>query len=228
MSHKYFYSEKRGEFIFLSKEDGHHLVRALRIKIGDEITVSNGEGVDYLCKVVETDPVKLKTEIELPPQLQRREVSMYISLAKGDKLALMLQKCTELGAEHFYLFETENSDARADNIEFKLERFNRIITEAAKQCGRSTLPDVCYLNSIDTALERCDGDVFICHEKATKRLAEQELPDKLSLFIGPEGGFSEQEVQKVIAKGGRSVSISNNILRCETAAITAVAIALEG
>ncbi len=227
MSHKYFYSEKRGEFIFLNKDDERHLVRALRIKPGDEVPVSNGEGVDYLCKVISIEPLKLKTELELPPQLQRKDVSVYISLSKGDKISLILQKCTELGAGRFYLFSTEHSDARAENIEFKLERYNRIVTEAAKQCGRSTLASVKFLSGIDEALNSCKNEIFICHEKATKRLVQQDLPQSLSLFIGPEGGFSEQEVQKVIAKGGRSVSISANILRCETAAITAVAIAME-
>ncbi len=199
----------------------------LRLKKDSLINVSDGKGQDYLCRVDSISPLMLRIESEQPPILQRREITMFFSLAKGDKLSLMLQKCTELGADKFYLLPTENSDAKAENIEFKISRFSRIVTEAAKQCGRSTLPTVDYLKTLDEAIALCHSDFYICHEKATERLAKLDLPLKLSMLIGPEGGFSEGEVEKVVAAGGKSVLISNNILRCETAAITALALAME-
>ncbi len=227
MSHKYFFIEKNGESVVLSKEDERHLVRVLRSKIDSLITVSDGNGTDYLCKISSLDPFMLMLEREETPVVQRRKISMFISLAKGDKLSLMIQKCTELGADEFYILPTENSDVKVQNSEVKIQRYNRIILEAAKQCGRSSLPKISYINNLNEALSLCGGDIFLCHEKANERLIDLALPKRLSLFIGPEGGFSDVEVSLMQEKGAKAVLISNNILRCETAAITAVAIAME-
>ncbi len=227
MSHKYFYIDKKGDNVILSREDERHLLRVLRKKKGSEISVSSGDGQDYLCKITSIDPFELIIDREEKPTIQRRDVGMFLSLAKGDKLALMLQKCTELGATRFYLFPTENSEGRAKNQDFKLERFQRIIIEAAKQCARSDIPTIQFASGIDEALELCDKDFYFCHEKADERLTQKKLPERISIFIGPEGGFSEIEVDKAKTAGGTPVLISNNILRCETAAITSLAIAME-
>ncbi len=227
MSHKYFYIEKNGNNITLSKDDERHLVRVLRSKIGNAITVSDGNGADYLCKIVSLNPFSIEIEKEQRPTLQRREITMFISVAKGDKLSLMIQKCTELGVDRFFLLPTENSDVKAENIEAKLQRYNRVILEAAKQCGRSSLPKLSYLKNLSEALSICGDSFYLCHEKASERLISLPLPKKLSLFIGPEGGFSDSEVLMMEKSGATVVLISNNILRCETAAIAAASMAME-
>ncbi len=231
MSHIYFYDNKTDDLVTLSPEDERHLLRVLRIRVDERITVSDGQGDAFICRVEKINPLLLRVEQALPPKMSRRKVSVYLSLAKGDKLSFMIQKCTELGADAVLLLPTKNSDVKAQNIEGKSERFHRISQEAAKQCARYTHMQIEYLKDIDSALERCSRhgeEILVCHESASVRLTKTPLSDTIALFIGPEGGFDETEIERIAAKGGRAVLISDNILRCETAAVVALALAMEG
>ncbi len=230
MSHLYFFEDKINDLVMLSGEDERHLLRVLRTRVGEQITVSNGRGDAFLCRVEGVNPLQITATMPLSSKNPRRNISVYLSLAKGDKLSFMIQKCTELGAASVFLLPTQNSDVKAHNIEGKLERFHRIALEAAKQCARYTHMQVEYLKDLDDALGRCTehGEkILVCHESATVRLAKTPLSDNLALFIGPEGGFEDTEIEKITAKGGCAVSISGNILRCETAAVAALALAME-
>ncbi len=230
MSRLYFFEQDNGETVSLSSEDERQLCRVLRTKIGTQITVSDGNGKAYICRVDSLNPLTLQKVSSLEKREVRRDVAVFLSLSKGDKLSLSVQKCTELGAKTIVLLPTNNSDVKAENVKFKLERFERIALEAAKQCGRYNLPHVFYLDNLNDALAYCDEkgfEILICHETASERLTSLELTENVALFIGPEGGFDPSEVEKVTAGSGRCVLISDNVLRCETAAILAVGIAME-
>ncbi len=230
MSHIYFYENREGDNVYLTAEDERHLGRVLRVKVGAELTVSDGLGRAYSCKVQELSPLILQITSQLEPRVQRRDVTVCLSLAKGDKISLMVQKCTELGAKNILLFPTKNSDVKAGNIGAKLDRYNRIALEAAKQCYRFTLPNIEFLGNIEQAINRCNEqsrEIFVCHEAASDRLTNAGPSKDIALFIGPEGGFDKTELDYMKEHGASLVLISDNILRCETAAVVAVAIVME-
>lgn len=208
----------------------HHL-RVLRVARGDALEVFDGKGRAFDAEVlaVEKDHARLRLG---PPRTVApgRPIDIVQALPKGDKLELVLQKGTELGAHAFHPVVSERSvlrlsPARADE---RRKRWQRIVSEAARQCGRSDVPGVHPVRALLEGVKELPAgtQVLVLDEEERRvRLAEAAAADApLALVIGPEGGLTRAEVNSLRTGGATAVSLGPLVLRTETAALAALAI----
>lgn len=215
----------------MTGNDRRHLVNVLRQGIGDEITVLNGRGQEYLAKIIRIDPESVTAEL-LEETSRAAEPTVWLnlvqSLPKLDKFEWIIQKNTELGVSRFQPAITERSMAKIkeDLKERKEERWRKIIQEAAEQSGRKIVPELAPVNSWDEILKGLGGGLtLIPWEGERKRSLKDVLagltsvPERITIIIGPEGGFSQKEVEEAIEKGAVPVTLGPRILRTETAGL---------
>ena len=222
--------------VTIKGDDAHHLSRSLRMAVGEHITVCDMQKKEYECELTAFLPDRVEARI-----LSAREsdteppytATVYQALPKGDKLDQIIQKAVECGASEIVTFESERCVVRAKegNEEKKVERRRRIALEAAKQSGRSILPNVAPTVSFEKALElasRADIGLFCyegdgteslskCLREMKTQMLEKENPT-VSIVIGSEGGFSHKEAELAKQAGLCSVGLGKRILRTETAA----------
>ena len=209
--------------IVLTGNNAKHISFSLRMAPGERIVVCDGEGTDYLCEIsritsdsVFCDVVEKKPNEAEPPY----RAVLYQALAKGEKMDYIIQKAVEFGVCEIVPFESSRCIAklREGSAEKKLARWQRIAEEAAKQCGRGIIPKIKDPVTFANALKMADGVSFICYESEDQRsVSELERAEKYSFFIGPEGGFSPEEIEASRAEGILPVSLGKRILRTESA-----------
>jgi len=220
-----------GENAYIEGSDVKHIVNVLRMKTGEELLISVKGDWDYLCKIVdiETDRVNLK----VLESMEQRELPVNITLLQGipksDKLEMIIQKAVELGVSEIIPVKTKRVVVKIEEkkLSAKLNRWNAIAESAAKQSKRSIIPKILEPQSIDNALEIVkDFDVkLIPYENAdsidkTRRILDNmDKTGNVSVFIGPEGGFEEDEVKKAIDLGFEVITLGKRILRTETAGL---------
>ena len=229
----FFVSEEQinGENAYIEGSDVNHIANVLRMKPGEELLISVKGDWDYLCKIVdiETDRVNLK----VLESMEQRELPVNITLLQGipksDKLEMIIQKAVELGVSEIIPVKTKRVVVKIEEkkLSAKLNRWNAIAESAAKQSKRSIIPKILEPQSIDNALEIVkDFDVkLIPYENAdsidkTRRILDNmDKTGNISVFIGPEGGFEEDEVKKAIDLGFEVITLGKRILRTETAGL---------
>ena len=227
--------------VTLTGDDAHHIARSLRMAVGESITVCDMQANEYECRIIEfEDDVAVRAEIlsvsrsDTEPPLK---ITLFQALSKGDKLDTVIQKAVECGVWRIVPFESERCvvKLKAEAEERKTERRRRIAAEAAKQCGRSILPDVTATVSFDRALEMAGESQIglFCYEGdgtlALGRVLEQRLvadaegryPD-VAVVIGSEGGFSIAEAELAKSSGLLPIGLGKRILRTETAPVFAL------
>lgn len=211
----------------LSLRESRHLLEVLRAQVGDRFTVFDAER-EALAEVVELGPpVRYRILEERCPEREVGvEVALYPALLKGDKLSEVVRSATELGATRIQPLITRHSVPK-EMGEGKLWRLQAIAVEAAKQSGRLRVPEV--LPPIPLTSLPVVGQGMVAHVGARSLVREVlDLGKPLALAVGPEGGFSEEEVELLQEKGFTPVSLGRRILRAETAAITLLALCTAG
>jgi 16S rRNA (uracil1498-N3)-methyltransferase len=206
--------------IIIDNEDVNHISRVLRLGVGDEITVCDGQGFDYTVKIVEIASKKIICDIiekyksETEPNI---EVTLFQGLPKASKMDYIIQKTTELSR---CVVKLENQKAEAK----KVERWQKIAESAAKQSGRGVVPEISMPMSLDKAIEEMKNmDIFFapyeCEEETSIKnvLLSKSEPQKVGFIIGPEGGFDISEIEKIKSAGINTVTLGRRILRTETA-----------
>lgn len=215
-------------------EDAHHIVRVLRMREGEAVTICNSAGIDYACVIDALDSACVRCRIlsEAPSAGEpSARVTLYMALPKGDKMELIIQKAVELGASAVVPFQGARCVSRPDEkaLHRKGERWQRIAAEAAKQCGRGRIPTVHDAVSFSEAVRQAaeaETALFFyeCERETALRTAiGGRALRSVSMLIGPEGGFSLDEAQAAREAGLISVSLGPRILRCETAPLAALA-----
>lgn len=213
----------------------HYLTRVLRLREGDALEVFDGQGHARDARVQRVDPEAGTAELVLEALRTvpaAAPITLLQGLPKGDKLEWVLQKTTELGVACVWPVACKRSivqlsGARADK---KVERWQRIAEEAARQSGRADVPEVRPPTDVLAACRELSPGtrLFILDEEARElRLGEAlaEDPDApVALVIGPEGGLAREEVEALVALGGRPVTLGTRILRTETAGVAALAV----
>ena len=212
-------------------EDGRHISRSLRKRIGEALTVSDGRGFDYDGEIEEisgdTVTVRLFRQYknESEPTLR---VTLYPGMPKGDKLELVVQKSTEMGACGITPVLTDRSVSRPDakSAAKKQERLQRIALEAAKQSGRGAVPEIGAMMSFKEAVRSAKGTKILFYEGGGLPLSKCLPADEteVSVFIGPEGGFAPEEVEFAKENGVVTATLGPRILRTETAPLAALSI----
>ena len=229
----FFVSEEQinGENAYIEGSDVNHIANVLRMKPGEELLISVKGDWDYLCKIVdiETDRVNLK----VLESMEQRELPVNITLLQGipksDKLEMIIQKAVELGVSEIIPVKTKRVVVKIDEkkVDTKVNRWNAIAESAAKQSKRSIIPKVYEPMSIDNALEivKDFGVKLIPYEnadgidKTRKILDNMDKTKNIAVFIGPEGGFEESEVEMIKDSGFEVITLGKRILRTETAGL---------
>lgn len=225
-----------GSTVTVTGEDAHHISRALRMAVGEHITVADSTATVYDCVLTDFLPDSVVAEIVSATPAATEppcHITLYQALPKGDKLDTVIQKAVECGVSHIVPFESERCVVRikAEAEEKKQVRRNRIAAEAAKQCGRGILPTVGAGVDFHTALDMAaTADlVLFCFEgedtvSISRVLAERspQSGTRIALVIGSEGGFSAAEADAARARGFFMVGLGPRILRTETAPIFAL------
>jgi 16S rRNA (uracil1498-N3)-methyltransferase len=224
-----------GETLAIGGELYGHLVRVLRIAGGERFILADGRGneVEAEMETVGKGSATARIVRRLPAAgpAAGPAITIFHALPKGDKLDLIIEKGTELGAAGFMVFIGERSVARPDRqrLEGRLERWRRIAREAARQCGRHDLPAVALADSLESALESSSQEVRLLlweEERSTTLgpLLRQPSPASVGIVIGPEGGITPKEATTAQGAGCLSVSLGPRILRTETAGLAVLAI----
>lgn len=227
----------KGSDIRISGEDWNHIRNVLRLKCGETIAISDGTQREYICEIMEYTDSEVITKIvdilDSSAELST-EITLYQGFPKGDKLEFIIQKAVELGVVRIVPVMTKRTIVKLDHkkAEKKLERYNAIALSAAKQSKRGIIPVVDRIMTLKEALEDAkylDMNI-IPYEDAkgiqhSKEIIGQVHGKKsLGIFIGPEGGFEEAEVEAAKKIGAECITLGHRILRTETAGITVLSI----
>lgn len=209
--------------IYIQGEDVTHITRVLRMREGDALTVCDGALTEYSCRIASADKTTVvaeiteKTENTVEPPCA---ITLYQGIPKGAKLDYIVQKCVEIGVTRIVPMTTARVVKEGGP---KQERLSKIALEAAKQSGRGIVPEVGQAVTFAEAVDEAAGaDVALIpyeceQERSLKAVMREQKPKTVSVLIGPEGGFTEEEIQKARAAGLDVVTLGRRILRTETA-----------
>jgi 16S rRNA (uracil1498-N3)-methyltransferase len=232
MSLPTFYHHARlieGDVVVLSPDESHHASRVRRLDVGDEVRVINGEGEAAVGEIAQTsdrDAVEVSlvnVSVEPGPAIR---VEIASALPKGDRVKVMLDMLTQLGVSGFCPLDCERSETRfRESME---EKWRRLVIESCKQCGRARTPefDARTRIPIDFARSRIDKGipVLVCDTGGPRFAAGDRLAagaESVAIMIGPEGGFTGQELRDLIGEGCQLLGLPGNVLRIEAAAVCA-------
>lgn len=224
--------------ITLRGDDAHHIARSLRMAVGESITVCDMQGNEYDCVISGFDEdIEVYAKISSSCHSDTEppcKIFLFQALSKGDKMDTVIQKAVECGVYRITPFESERCIVKSKdgNEDKKTDRRRRIATEAAKQCGRSILPEVTPTVSFSEMLRlasECDVRLF-CYEGDGTLPLGQAIKGKLfpgadgeyptvAVIIGSEGGFSQKEAADAVSAGMQAIGLGKRILRTETAPI---------
>ena len=213
------------------------LIYVLRCKVNDQAVIFDGSGFDYKVKIVNITnkicSVKFLEKISLDTD-NKIKITIFISLIKQNRFEVALQKCTELGVFAFVPFYSSRSIFQLDKTSSsvgnnKISRWKSIIQEASEQCGRPDIPRFFDPVSYEIACKKSQDCFSIIlwenEEKIKLKSVLQNLKGSdhsINIFVGPEGGFSSDEIKLANSIGIKSASLGDLILRSETAAISAI------
>ena len=224
-----------GVGVSLPPELARRLATVLRLKRGDRVLLADGRGRDYEVEITALTPRSGAAGVVLerpsPPE-PRVELVLYQSLVRPQRFELVLEKLTELGVARFVPLVSGRAQVKAEGGSQRAERWRRIVTEAAEQCGRGRVPAVEPPAAFAAAVRPALGLRLLLWEGERSLGLRSYLrglqlaPEAVSLFIGPEGGFSAEEAALAGDAGCVTVSLGPRVLRSETAAIVAAALVM--
>lgn len=219
-------SIKNGE-VLISGTDSHHLARVRRIRQGNKIMLRTGDGKGYMARVSRVTPEGIHASIfaELEPGGTLPDITLYMALLKGGNFEFVIQKTVEIGVSRIVPVITERTVPDPDKMTGKkLDRWEKIASEACKQCLRSDPALIEAPMSLKEVFsDETSGLKVICHPGADIQLKgvlnSSAERGGISLLIGPEGGFSDREISEASAAGWTAANLGATHLRAETAAL---------
>ena len=222
--------------IIITGADVNHIRNVLRMRADEEVLIADGQGAEYRCKLTDLGENEVRAQIlwKLDGNAELASaVTLFQGLPKSDKMDLIVQKCVELGVDRIVPVSTKRAVVKLDakKEQTRLKRWNTISESAAKQSGRGVIPEVSGVMSFEKALEDAKKlDVLLIpyeraeHMAETRRVMGEIRPGQsVGIFIGPEGGFEESEVEEAVAAGARAITLGRRILRTETAGLAVMA-----
>ena len=219
------------DIVTITGDQARHLMLVLRAKPSDMVSVLDGRGYEYECRIVSVHKKEIKAEVtSRAPYSAESPVSITVAqgISKGERMDIAIQKSTELGATRIVPVITERTQVKQTH---KIERWRKIALSAAQQSGRDKIPEI----DEPTRLEEFMGSIapgssgIIFFEENRERNLKEVLSGfkaikEITILIGPEGGFTKEEVAAATEKGFIEASLGPRILRTETAPITALSI----
>lgn len=210
--------------ITLSLEETRHLRDVLRLRVGEQVSVFDGEGKEFLCEIeaIEKKETSLKIIEEIPPKAPESNLGLTLAVAllKGEKFDLVIQKAVELGINKIIPIITKRTDVKLKETDKKLERWRKIILEASKQCGRAKLMTIESPVSFEKLIKSENTNQILFAERSGESFAEIKNSQEKTAIIGSEGGWEDSEIELAKLNGVQIITLGGRILRAETAAIT--------
>lgn len=224
--------------ITITGSDVNHIKNVLRMQKGEKIVICDGQGTDYYCSIADFAKDEVIVDIlEMNDTQTELNTKIYLfqGLPKKDKMELIIQKAVELGVYEVIPVSMKRCVAKIEDKKKekkKLDRWQTISTSAAKQSGRGIIPKIQGVMSFQDALKKAKelGHVIVPYEQAkgmteSKKMLETACRSKsIGIFIGPEGGFDDEEIRKAKEMGFSTISLGKRILRTETAGLTILSI----
>lgn len=225
MKHRIFVPDtpvEAGALVAVSGEEHHHLTRVVRVREGETVEVFDAKGRSVEARVISVGRSECSLEVvELVPSREAESsLTMAVALIQPEKFEIVLQKCTELGAAGFIPIVSDRTEITAERAEGKRDRWSKIILEAVKQSGRSILPPLAPTMRFPELVARPNLVLFDADRASDSGL----VPSGATLAIGPEGGWSEEELVKAAAAKVHFRRLGPRRMRAETAAIVALAL----
>ena len=221
------------EKMYLTGDNFHHAAKVLRLREKDKITLCDGSSTDYEAEITDVLSDRLELNIINTFKNDREpdvEITLFQGLPKGDKMSLICEKCVEAGVSEIVPVSLKRCVVKLTSKEYekKRERLSKIMLSASKQSGRGKVAEIESLISFDEMLERIsEYDLFLFpyeleDEYSLKERIRGFEGKTIGIVIGPEGGFSSEESEKIIGAGGKSLSLGKRILRTETAGMATI------
>ena len=221
--------------LWIDSSESHHIIHVKRLKIGDSIIVFNGTGDEFEAEIEDIEDNRVNVRINQQKTISKEnivEIDIAFAIPKGKRSHLLIQKCTELGVHKLIPINYARSVVKLkDDCSVKIEKWQKIAIEASKQCGRNTITEIGNIVDFDNILNTSDSydlPLFACSQSDSDNLKntlqEHPKPNNILSFIGPEGGFTTNEIEMAKRAGCKFVSLGSQILRVETAAIAVSAI----
>jgi 16S rRNA (uracil1498-N3)-methyltransferase len=234
-SHRFFSDIEltQGHSFELPKAASHHCVQVLRYKVGAELTLFNGDGFDYIAQITTIDGKRCWVEITSkvdPLNESPLSIHLYQGIARGEKMDLIIQKSVELGVTQITPIFTERCNVKLDQkrLNKKQLHWQGVSVSACEQSGRSIVPQVnpaVNIKLVKALLDKEPESTLIYLEPtASKQIHSYHSLKHISLFIGPEGGLSEHDIQILETANVEGVKLGPRILRTETAGLTSIAV----
>ena len=237
--HHFFVSPEQidNEYVYITGSDVNHIKNVLRMKVSEELLISDGQGKDYVCQVDSMDEDNIKARIvddqyegtELPCKLY-----LFQGLPKADKMEMIIQKAVELGAYSIIPVATKRCVVKLDDKkqDSKIKRWQAISESAAKQSRRGIIPEVGRVMTFKEAIKMAsDMDLALIPYENFKDMVETGKAmsnvtgaKNIAIFIGPEGGFEECEIDYAFENGVKPISLGKRILRTETAGLAILSV----
>ncbi|MEQ2472010.1 16S rRNA (uracil(1498)-N(3))-methyltransferase [Laedolimicola intestinihominis] len=222
--------------IIITGADVNHIRNVLRMRADEEVLIADGRGAEYRCKLTDLGENEVRAQIlwKLDGNAELASaVTLFQGLPKSDKMDLIVQKCVELGVARIVPVSTKRAVVKLDakKEQTRLKRWNTISESAAKQSGRGVIPEVSGVMTFGKALEEAKKlDVLLIPYERAENMAETrrvmgsiQPGQSVGIFIGPEGGFEESEVEEAVAAGAQAITLGKRILRTETAGLAVMA-----
>ena len=234
---KYFFKqdERHDDYVVLAGQTAHHLINVMRIRIGHEILLCDGMNTDFIAKVRSINEKPPSITLALLSQSPSNSettfpITLYQGLPKGDKMEWIIEKAIECGACKIVPVCTSRSVPKLSDPHKnakKTDRFSRIAEAAAAQSMRGIIPPVLPNQSFTSALKDANNNMCLVayeneHTTTINSALGKLTPKPIAIWIGPEGGFDDSEIQALTNMGAITVSLGPRILRTETAGIVAL------
>lgn len=219
-----------GQQLQLPENASNHLLRVLRLASGDECLLFNGDGHDYLARIEQTGKRDCQVLVLAAEKVERESalaITLLQGIARGEKMDLILQKATELGAAAFMPVSSQRSEVKLDaaRAEKRLAHWQGVVIAACEQSGRAVCPPVAAPATLATALQHptLPAARFYLQPEARQSIATLDIETTaLAIAVGPEGGWSERDLQELHAAGFSGLRLGPRILRTETAGLAAI------
>lgn len=209
--------------VTLTGSEAHHLVKVLRVTVGQEIKAFDGRGLESVGIVRSVNEFQVVINLQEPKPTDVEaslKITLCVALLKGDKLADVVRQATELGVVAVQPFISKHCDVKELSAN-KLERLRRVAQEASKQSGRSVVPEVCEAVKLKDL--NISTTSVVAHPYASLTLKDVNTDHDIAILTGPEGGFSDEEIDVLEKRGTTPVRLGARILRAETAPIALIA-----
>lgn len=221
---------RAGQNLMLGEAASTHLVRVLRLSVGDACRLFNGDGLDYPATLTLAGKRGVEVAVDTAVAVSNEstlQITLLQGIARGEKMDLILQKATELGVQRIVPVTTERTEVKldAERSERRLQHWRGVLIAACEQCGRARVPELAAPQALPQALLEARGEAaYVLDPTAALRLTDLPMPlTAVRLLVGPEGGLAPRDLQAASAAGFRGLRLGPRVLRTETAGLAALA-----